>query len=471
MKALPLSLLAFGLPLATANAAAPTFKAVDVDTKIEIGYGVTTADVNGDKKPDILLADKNQIVWYENPGWQKHVIAEKLTPLDHVCIAAADIDGDGKCEIAVGAGWNPGDTVNSGALFYLVPPADRTQKWEPIKLPHEPTIHRIRWVKNPSGKFDLVSVPLHGRGNKPATGEGDGVKILALKMPPNPKDPWITELLDDKLHKTHNFDPWVTPRGTLLLTASKEGVFGLERLRGIARSTQFSDTESGGAGEVRHGSLPDSLPFFTTVEPMHGTNLIVYTRPATFAGVRLKLWTRHVLDSSLVDGHALACGNLDGNPGDEIVVGWRAMGKKDAKVGIKLFTATGKDGSAWTSTLVDDNTMACEDLCLADLDGDGRLDIIAAGRATKNVKVYFNQGTGLEKAAANACRATLRAIQGAKAVWALEHRQPDTAIPIDADLFGPSSYIAQKPVCPDGGSYTLGAVGVSPRCSIPGHIP
>jgi hypothetical protein len=34
--------------------------------------------------------------------------------------------------------------------------------------------------------------------------------------------------------------------------------------------------------------------------------------------------------------------------------------------------------------------MACEDLCLADLDGDGKLDIIASGRATKNVKIYYN---------------------------------------------------------------------------------
>jgi hypothetical protein len=36
--------------------------------------------------------------------------------------------------------------------------------------------------------------------------------------------------------------------------------------------------------------------------------------------------------------------------------------------------------------------MACEDLCLADLDGNGKLDIIAAGRATKNLKIYLNQG-------------------------------------------------------------------------------
>src|SRR5437867_5561071 len=139
-------------------------KAVEIDAKIEIGYGVTVADIDGDKKPDIILADKNQIVWYHNPDWEKHIIAEKLTKLDHVCIAARDIDGDGKAELAAGAGWNPGDTANSGAVFFLIPSSDRTQRWEPVELPHEPTVHRMRWVKNSSGKFDLVVVPLHGRG-------------------------------------------------------------------------------------------------------------------------------------------------------------------------------------------------------------------------------------------------------------------------------------------------------------------
>src|SRR5947207_10429253 len=102
----------------TSAAAPPTpkFKASEID-RIQIGYAVTVADVAGDKKPDILLVDKNQIAWYQNPTWEKHVIAENLTKADHVCIAAADIDGDGKAEIAVGAGWNPNDTVNSGAVF------------------------------------------------------------------------------------------------------------------------------------------------------------------------------------------------------------------------------------------------------------------------------------------------------------------------------------------------------------------
>src|SRR4051812_2835764 len=174
------------------SAASAKFRAVEID-KIQIGYGITVADVNGDKKPDILLVDKNQVAWYENPSWEKHVIAENLTKLDHVCIAAADIDGDGKAEIAIGAGWNPGDTVNSGAVFYLIPPQDRREKWQPIELPHEPTVHRMRWVKDAAGKFNLVVAPLHGKGN--SNGKGAGVRILSYQRPSNPKDPWQTDVL------------------------------------------------------------------------------------------------------------------------------------------------------------------------------------------------------------------------------------------------------------------------------------
>jgi len=393
MKTILSFVLGFTLTTAIADAAAPkapSFKAVEIDAKIQIGYGVTVADVNGDKKPDIILADKNQIVWYQNPTWEKHVIAENLTKLDHVCIAAMDIDGDGKAELAAGAGWNPGDTVGSGAVFYLIPPADRTQKWEPVELPHEPTVHRMRWVKNSKGEFDLVVVPLHGRGNNPGAGTGEGVKILAYQKPANPKDAWTTVVLDKSMHKTHNFDPlqWDKDIAQELLVAGKEGVFLLDQAGKETVMTQLSGTESGGAGEVRLGRLAGGRRFLATVEPMHGTNVVVYTVPAEPKA----LWQRHVLDSSLVDGHALACGDLAGAGGDQIVVGWRAMGKPGVKVGIKLFTSQDADGKTWSETLVDDNTMACEDLCLADLDGDGRLDIIAAGRATKNVKIYFNQG-------------------------------------------------------------------------------
>ena len=105
-----------GVTVPTIEAQVPVFEAQTIDSRIAIGYGLAIGDVDGDRKPDILVADKKTIQWYHNPDWRKHVIAENLTEKDNVCIAAADIDGDGRCEVAVGAGWNPGDTVNSGAV-------------------------------------------------------------------------------------------------------------------------------------------------------------------------------------------------------------------------------------------------------------------------------------------------------------------------------------------------------------------
>jgi len=249
----------------------------------------------------------------------------------------------------------------------------------------------MRWVKNWQNEYELVVVPLHGRGNK--NGQGDGVRILAYKKPANPKQEWATRVMNDALHMTHNLDPvqWDDDPAQELLIASREGVFVLnwDPDANALKASQLSGTESGGAGEVRLGKLGGGKRFFATVEPMHGTNLVVYTPPSKDDGKTL--WTRHVLDSSLVDGHALACRDLIGLDADQIVVGWRAMNKPGAKVGVKLFTPLDKEGKDWRMTLIDDNTMACEDLTVADLNGDGKLDIVAAGRATKNVKIYFNE--------------------------------------------------------------------------------
>src|SRR3954464_1368538 len=56
---------------ALADPPEPKFHATTLDDKIRIGYGVAVADVDGDKLPDVLLADKRQFAWYKNPGGEK----------------------------------------------------------------------------------------------------------------------------------------------------------------------------------------------------------------------------------------------------------------------------------------------------------------------------------------------------------------------------------------------------------------
>ena len=204
----------------------PEFKwrAVEID-KIEIGYGLQMADVNGDGKTDIVLADQKAIQWYENPKWTKHVIAKDLTERDNVCITARDIDGDGKCEIAVGGQWNYRESIKDGAVFYLIPSANRVDPWTPVELHHEPSIHRMHWIKGASGQFKLVVKPLRGRGS--VNGEGNGIRVLEYAMPKNPKGKWTTNVICEFMHLSHNFHPvnWDDDEEEELIIAGKEGVW------------------------------------------------------------------------------------------------------------------------------------------------------------------------------------------------------------------------------------------------------
>lgn len=392
MKIIPLCILLTAATLA--HAQSPSFTEQLIDAEVGIGYGLAAADVNGDGRKDILLADSKVIVWYENPTWQKHVIAENLTEKDHVCLAARDIDGDGMCEIAVGAQWNPGDTVSSGAVFYLIPPTDRTQKWTPVKLTHEPTTHRMKWVRDRGGKYDLVVVPLHGRGND-KNGVGDGVRVLAYHKPEDPRQEWSTTLVQGTMHKTHNLEVIPVPNGEAesLLLCGREGVVRLDQTESgwkehwIAKHPMDSE-ELQGAGEVRYGAFAGGQPYVVTIEPMHGDKLVIYTPPA--GGPKNDTWERRVLASDLVDGHAIATHDLLGLSNRQIVVGWRAQ-QKIGKVAVKVYWTTKEDGSGWKSAMIDDGGMACEDAICADLDGDHDLEIIAAGRRSKNVKIYWNQ--------------------------------------------------------------------------------
>jgi hypothetical protein len=66
----------------------------------------------------------------------------------------------------------------------------------------------------------------------------------------------------------------------------------------------------------------------------------------------------------------------------------------------------------------------------------------------------------------NACINNLRQLDAAKQEWALEKSKKNGDVPTKEDLL---PYMRSWPVCPQGGTYTIGAVGESPTCSVPGH--
>ena len=184
----------------------------------------------------------------------------------------------------------------------------------------------------------------------------------------------------------HNFQPVLwnpADTGESLLVAEKEGVHLLARSGENWTATRLTDH---GSGEVRLGKSPDGSRFIATVEPMHGNTVAIYPeREKAF-------FTRIVADDMLNQGHALVTGDFLGTGSDQVIAGWREPTKDAKKVGLRLYVPTTADGGNWKfHATIDDNTMACEDLKAADLNNDGKPDLIASGRATKNLVIYWNE--------------------------------------------------------------------------------
>src|ERR1700722_4840852 len=85
-------LLLLALPLLAQPA---KFREHVVATGLTGGYQVVVADMNHDGKPDLiaLASGLKELAWYENPGWQKHVIVEGIRQPINVTVVNLDSNG------------------------------------------------------------------------------------------------------------------------------------------------------------------------------------------------------------------------------------------------------------------------------------------------------------------------------------------------------------------------------------------
>lgn len=387
MRSFLLSLLFLS---ATVSAGEIRFEAQELDPAIAkvACYAVSLADVNGDAKPDIVAVTENRVLWYENPTWKPRVIIEDQVERDHVCIAPFDIDGDGQVDFALGAGW-----TKIGTIYWLRRGASLDEKWQVFPIAKEVSTHRMRFG-NVLGKDrpQLVVSPLNPSEDRP------GVRMLAFEIPAQPQtERWPLTVMDGSLHRVHNhwhFDAnGDNVDGTL--TASQEGLNllkhqgnGLFSKQLIGTGASGTKPEEMGAGEVKLGRLGAGKFFLATIEPMHGHSVAAYTGSLPLPEGQLA--DRHVLDDSFKQGHALGCADLDHDTVDEIVAGHREP-NADGQVAVYFYRASNDAGTKWDRHALDLGGMAVEDLVTGDLNGDGYPEVIAGGRATHNLKIYWNR--------------------------------------------------------------------------------
>ena len=379
----------------TAHAAEIKLRAEQLPERLEVGYAVTVVDMNRDGRTDIVVVDTNRVIWFENPSWKVHTLIQDQTKRDNVCIAPYDVDGDGQVDFALGADWRPIDTRTGGTIQWISPGSSTDGRWEVHSIGEEPTTHRMRWADlDGDGRKELLVGPMMGRNSiKPLWNETP-LRLLAYSIPSDPATgPWQPQVISEELHVAHNFWPtdlnsdgqidilMASFEGVTLLTRGKDGKWQSQR---IGEGNQ-DNPEARGASEIKHGRLGGG-DFIATIEPWHGFQVVVYTRPADAAQ---PLWDRQVLDADLKWGHAVWCANLDDDEDDELIIGVRDDKSESVRCGLRIYDR--EDGLHWRRQIVDPGGVNIEDLTVADFNGDGRNDIVAVGRQSHNIKIYWNE--------------------------------------------------------------------------------
>jgi hypothetical protein len=361
------------------TASAAEFVSHEIATGLKGGYQVIAADLNHDGKPDLiaLAPGTNELVWFENPSWQRHVIVSNVPHM--INCAAWDIDGDGIPEIALSYEFSNDAQKSLGIVTILRHDGDPTQPWTATEIDRLPTSHRLRWADiHGNGKKVLINAPLtNGAALKPE----DRLRVpLVYYDPADWKRRIIPSNNQGVQHGIFIVD-WEGKGREAILTASFSGldVFQLS-VQQAWRSTHISPgaTEMwphGGSSDVAVGQIGRNR-FLAAIEPWHGNRVAVYRQHAG-------KWLREQIDDSLTDGHTIITADFDNNGKYAIIAGERSGAKS-----LHLYTW---HHNSWVAQTVDPGVMAAASCIAADLNSDGRTDFACISPVTQNLKWYENR--------------------------------------------------------------------------------
>jgi hypothetical protein len=354
-----------------------------VATELKGGYQVVIADLNHDGKPDLiaLASGMPELVWYENPKWERHVIAGGLTRM--INCAAWDADGDGIPEIVLASGFANEAKNSAGIVSVLHHNGDPRQPWTVTEIDRLTTSHRLRWADVfGDGKKVLVNAPLTG-AHAAAPDYRDHTPLVFYRP-----GAWKRELIGEEnqgvVHGIYIAD-WDGDGRDEILTASFVGIdlYKLDKdghwIRSEIAKGDPAAWPKSGSSDVALGRLSGGR-YIAAIEPWHGNQVAVY-------GQHDSSWQRRIIDDSLVDGHTIWTADLNGDGNDEIIAGFRG-----GSHGVFVYYANDGGGNGWSKHALDAGGMAAAACAAADLNGDGRVDVACIGSATANLKWYENLG-------------------------------------------------------------------------------
>ncbi len=401
-SALVFSLVAVGFVLgADRPSTSVQFNTHLITDQLRGGYSVAIADVNHDGKLDIIPvpAGSPELAWYENPSWDRHVMLNDKRAM--LWASPADIDRDGIPEFALLADFGQDPKSSKGSIWLLKSQGDPKAMWKSYAVDAVPTAHRVTWADlEGDGKKEIVMAPFIGLKGWGEPKYQDNVPLLFWRVPPALDGQWKRETVDDKLygvvHHLHavKWNPGkrddlmvVGFDGIVLYTPSGRG----DKLKFERKILSKGDQPRvvPGAGGMTQGTN-DVYPihikgkrFLAAQEPWHGDEIVVYSEKGG-------QWQRNVIFKGLVQGHEIAVGDLNGDGRDDIVAVDVTNRGRPTPASVHIFYSEDDAGLKWRHELLDQDMMAGSGVMVADINGDGRPDIIAISGSS--VKYYENLG-------------------------------------------------------------------------------
>ena len=304
-------------------------------------------DVNGDGRPDVVIVDnmKWDIRWFENPGkekltepWPLRRVAQPQEVPGSYDVSLSDLDGDGDLDVAASS-WRFGNRFD---WFENVGEPGDGSEWLRHEIENEVSETRT-----------IVAADFNDDGHPDLLGSArTGNQIVWYENSGNPKSgDWKKHVIDDET---------VAPAHGHPVDLDGDGDLDVIMAFGIA------------AGVVNSSPESHQVAWYENIgAPGKGSE-----------------WKKHTIAASFPQGFEAVAGDLDGDGDLDIAAtGWSPQGR------IAWFENSGDPRGEWKMHMLKDNWSNAVTVVIADMDDDGRLDIVAcAERGANEIRWWRNLG-------------------------------------------------------------------------------
>jgi len=332
------------------------------------------ADINGNGRNDIVIGafqGKDNLVWYENPSWERHVMSEGKLEAGG---AVLDITGNGRLDVIAGE-------QQGKELYWFENPVDPTQRWTRRIIDNTIRNHHDQAVGDVDGDGEMEIVDLS---------KWDDMGIY-YDIPEYPRvEPWPADC-------RHVIYKGLKLEGLAILDIDNDDINEI-----IAGPNVFK----------RDGNPTQLWQRFPIVEGWQATRAAVAdlngdgildvvlceaeTHPARiawFEGPEMNRpvgssWRMHLLRDDLFHGHSLAIADFNGDGLLDIFVGEMGLGRNPEP---RLIIYLNQGNGSFEEVIIQ-RGIPTHEAKVGDLTGDGRPDIVGKPyRPESHIDVWFNE--------------------------------------------------------------------------------